>query len=62
MAERFYYATINSNGVCDGLVDTFELRFVPNYVQIESYDLTLVWRKMWTGTEWADNPNYLESV
>lgn len=59
---RIYYAIIDEAGVCIGLIDTFEPREGLEYIPIEAYDELMLDRKMWTGSEWVDNPNYVESA
>lgn len=60
---RYIYATIEQdsfgNMVCNGIIDTFEERVGSNYVSIDTYDEFLMLKKMWVGTEWVDNPNYI---
>lgn len=57
---RYYYAIVNTdsygNQICNGLIDTFDAINQDNYIRIDTFDEALL-GKMWTGTEWAENPN-----
>lgn len=59
MEDRIYYAVINHDGVCIGLLDTYVPHDSSEYVAIGSYDFSLVLRKMWNGVIWIDNPDYI---
>lgn len=61
METRYFYAIIDTEtGICIGTLNTFEVKDGVSYIPIEVYDDTMVGRKMWTGSEWVDNPNYVE--
>lgn len=52
-----YYAQINSENICEGVSQLGnEEVTADNLIEIESYDLSLI-GKMWTGSEWIENPN-----
>lgn len=52
----YYYAQINDDNICEGVSQLSELDSRPNMIQLESYDASVM-GKMWTGTEWVENPN-----
>lgn len=51
-----YYATINDENICNEISQLSEQIIADNMIEIESYDTSLL-GKMWTGSEWVDNPN-----
>lgn len=51
-----YYATITNENICDGFSKLNDEVIADNMIEIESYDTSLL-GKMWTGSEWVDNPN-----
>lgn len=51
-----YYATINIENICDGISQLNDEVVADNMIEIESYDTSLL-GKMWTGSEWVENPN-----
>lgn len=52
----YYYAQINDDNICEGVSQLYELDERPNMIQLENNDMTVM-GKMWTGTEWVENPN-----
>lgn len=64
MEQRYYYAQVKEdeygNLVCISTLDTFEEKQRDDYILIDVVDVLMVGRKMWTGEEWVDNPNYKE--
>lgn len=54
--EVHYYAQINDDNICDGVSQLSGIVDKPNMIELERYDMS-VWGKMWTGSEWVDNPN-----
>lgn len=61
---RLYYAVVKPDGygnlICSELLDTFQERLGSEFIPIQIYDAFMLDRKMWTGSEWVDNPNYVE--
>ena len=53
---RYYYAQIDDNNICVGVSDLSGPVEAANMVQLDTYD-TSVQGKMWTGSEWVENPN-----
>lgn len=51
-----YYATLNSENICDGISRLNDEVVADNLIELASYD-TSVLGKMWTGSEWIENPN-----
>lgn len=51
-----YYATINSENICDGISQLNDKVISDNLIELTSYDTSVI-GKMWTGSEWVDNPN-----
>lgn len=51
-----YYATLNSENICNGISQLNDEVVADNLIELASYD-TSVLGKMWTGSEWVDNPN-----
>lgn len=62
MENRIYYAVVSldefENLICNSVLDTFQTRYGNEYILLQSYDETLL-GKIWTGSEWVDNPNYV---
>ena len=56
-----YYATLNSENICNGISQLNDEVVADNLIELASYD-TSVLGKMWTGSEWVDNPNPPEPV
>lgn len=56
MNEIHYYAQIDDDGICMGVSQLSGVVDKPNMIELESYDTSLM-GKMWTGTEWIENPN-----
>ena len=52
----YYYAQINDNNICDGISRINELDNRPSMIQLDSYDASVI-GKLWTGSEWIENPN-----
>lgn len=52
---RYYYAQLDDN-ICVGVSDLSGPVEADNMIQLESYD-TSVQGKLWTGSEWVENPN-----
>ena len=61
MNQPFYYAQIDDDGICCGVSQLSGIVEHDNMIQLESYDMSLM-GKLWTGTEWAENPNPPEPV
>ena len=61
MNEVYYYAQIDDDGICCGVSQLSGIVEHDNMIQLESYDMSLM-GKLWTGTEWIDNPNPPEPV
>jgi len=63
MEKRFYYLEVKEdefgNLICIGILDTFKERAESEYIPVAVYDASFILRKMWTGSEWVDNPNYI---
>ena len=57
---RYYYAILQDdefgNKICSGTIDTFAEINNEGYMQVVQPTEDNV-GKMWTGTEWVDNPN-----
>lgn len=53
---RYYYAQIDDNNICVGVSDLSGPVEADNMIQLDTYD-TSVQGKMWTGSEWVENPN-----
>lgn len=56
MNEIYYYAQIDDDGICMGVSQLSGVVDKPNMIELESYDTSLM-GKIWTGTEWIENPN-----
>lgn len=54
--EVHYYAQINDDNICDGVSQLSGIVDKPNMIELESYDMSVM-GKMWTGSEWVENPN-----
>lgn len=61
MNQPYYYAQIDDDGICCGVSQLSGEVDYPNMIQLESYDMSLM-GKLWTGTEWVENPNPPEPV
>lgn len=61
MNQPYYYAQIDDNGICCGVSQLSGIVEHDNMIQLESYDMSLM-GKLWTGTEWVENPNPPEPV
>ena len=51
-----YYATLNSENICNVVSQLNDEIVSNNMIELSNYD-TSVLGKMWTGSEWVDNPN-----
>lgn len=56
MSKRYYYAQLDADNICTGVSDLSGPVSSPDVVQLDTYD-TSVQGKMWTGSEWVENPN-----
>lgn len=56
MNQPYYYAQITDDGICCGVSQLSGIVEHDNMIQLESYDMSLM-GKLWTGTEWVENPN-----
>lgn len=56
MNQPYYYAQIDDDGICCGVSQLSGIVEHDNMIQLESYDMSLM-GKLWTGTEWIENPN-----
>lgn len=56
MSKIYYYAQINDDGICCGVSQLCGIVDRDDMIQLESYDMSLM-GKLWTGTEWVENPN-----
>lgn len=56
MNQPFYYAQIDDDCICCGVSQLSGIVEHDNMIQLESYDMSLM-GKLWTGTEWIENPN-----
>ena len=54
--EVHYYAQIDDDGICYGVSQLSGIVDMPNMIELESYDMSVM-GKMWTGSEWVENPN-----
>ena len=54
--EIHYYAQIDDDSICMGVSQLSGVVDKPNMIELESYDTGLM-GKMWTGSEWIENPN-----
>lgn len=54
--KRYYYAQLDADNICIGVSDLSGPVSSPDVVQLDTYDTT-VQGKMWTGSEWVENPN-----
>lgn len=54
--EIVYYAQIDDDNICCGVSQLSGIVEYDNMIQIDSYDMSLM-GKMWTGSEWVENPN-----
>lgn len=61
MSQPYYYAQIDDDGICCGVSQLSGIVEHDNMIQLESYDMSLM-GKLWTGTEWIENPNPPEPV
>lgn len=51
-----YYAVIDRENICKEISQLSGEVIADYMVEIESYDTSLI-GKMWTGSEWVENPN-----
>lgn len=51
-----YYAILNSENICNGISQLNDEVVADNLIELASYDMSLM-GKLWTGTEWIENPN-----
>ena len=56
MNQPYYYAQIDDDGICCGVSQLSGEVDYDNMIRLESYDMSLM-GKLWTGTEWIENPN-----
>ena len=56
MNQPYYYAQIDDDGICCGVSQLSGIVEHDNMIQLESYAMSLM-GKLWTGTEWVENPN-----
>ncbi len=57
MNKIYYYAQINPDTkICCGVSQLCGIVERDDMIQLESYDMSLM-GKLWTGSEWVDNPN-----
>ena len=56
MNQVYFYAQIDDDGICCGVSQLSGIVEHDNMIQLESYDMSLM-GKLWTGTEWIENPN-----
>ena len=61
MNQVYYYAQIDDDDICCGVSQLSGIVEHDNMIQLESYDMSLM-GKLWTGTEWVENPNPPEPV
>ena len=61
MNQPYYYAQIDDDGICCGVSQLSGIVEHDNMIPLESYDMSLM-GKLWTGTEWVENPNPPEPV
>lgn len=61
MNQVYFYAQIDDDGICCGVSQLSGIVEHDDMIQIESYDMSLM-GKLWTGTEWVENPNPPEPV
>lgn len=61
MNQVYYYAQIDDDDICCGISQLSGIVEHDNMIQLESYDMSLM-GKLWTGTEWIENPNPPEPV
>lgn len=51
-----YYAMLDENNICVSVQESPTVIDSDDLMELDSYD-TSVLGKMWTGSEWVDNPN-----
>ena len=54
--DVFVYAQINENSICDSISQLAALDDRENMILIDDMNMDVI-GKMWTGSEWVDNPN-----
>ncbi len=54
--EIHYYAQLDDNNICVGVSQLSGIVNADNMIELDTYD-TSVQGKMWTGSEWVENPN-----
>lgn len=54
--EMHYYAQIDDDSICTGVSQLSGIVDKPYMIEMESYDMSVM-GKMWTGSEWVENPN-----
>ena len=54
--KRYYYAQLDADNICIGVSGLSGPITADNVVQLDTYD-TSVQGKLWTGSEWVENPN-----
>ena len=61
--KRYCYAILSidsfGNLICYEVKDVPEEILEEKYIEIDEQDWNNVLLKMWTGSEWVDNPNYI---
>ena len=57
MNQVYYYAQINPDtNICCGVSQLSGIVDKPIMIELDSYDMSVM-GKMWSGTEWVENPN-----
>lgn len=54
--EVHYYAQIDDDSICTGVSQLSGIVDKPYMIEMSSYDMSVM-GKMWTGSEWVENPN-----
>ena len=54
--EMHYYAQIDDDNICTGVSQLSGIVNKPYMIEMSSYDMSVM-GKMWTGSEWVENPN-----
>lgn len=54
--EIHYYGEIDDDNICIVVSQLSDVVNNPHMIELDTYNISLL-GKMWTGSEWVDNPN-----
>jgi hypothetical protein len=56
-----YYACLDNDGICIGIIETGNEIYANNYILIDSYDISKIGKK-YVNNEWVDIPSNQQKV